>query len=499
MNKNLYRLIDRFAGLRITVIGEAMLDVYAYGDVSRLCREAPVPIVSIREENFAPGGAANTAANLAALGVEVRFLSVVGHDTEAGILREALNRAGVSTEFILVSPGRRTLIKRRIIGAQQLLARLDEGSTEAINGRFERLLIERLGDLYRQSDVIIASDYGYGVLTTAVIEQLARCQAGAPRILVVDSKNLAHYRDVGVTVVKPNYAEALRLLGSDLQQWDGLDRLELVRKEGPHLLEITGAQIVAVTLDREGAMVFEADSAPYRTYAEPRPDSHAAGAGDTFIATFALALAAGGLTQDAAELASAAAELVVQKNGTTTYSLDDLRAFLAGIDKHIDSLHALAHHVEAYRRQGKRIVFTNGCFDILHRGHVSYLNRAKELGDVLIVGVNSDASVARLKGPERPINSLEDRRQVLAALSCIDHTVAFEEDTPCKLIEAVCPDVFVKGGDYTRETLPEASLVEALGGKVEILAYVDEHSTSRIIDRIRTNHAAEALGELQTV
>jgi D-beta-D-heptose 7-phosphate kinase/D-beta-D-heptose 1-phosphate adenosyltransferase len=308
----------------------------------------------------------------------------------------------------------------------------------------------------------------------------------------VDAKDLMLYRDVGVTAVKPNYKEALHLVGLDPLEEERDGRAERIIAHRDRFLEVTGAEIVAVTLDRDGALIFERGNPPYRTYAEPQPHSHAAGAGDTFASSFALALAAGAYTHAAAELASAAAAVVVERDGTTTCSAGELRGYLTGIEKHVTDLNLLSARVAFYRQHEQRIVFTNGCFDILHRGHITYLNRAKEQGDVLIVGVNSDDSVKRLKGPSRPINLLEDRVQVLAALSCIDHIIPFEEDTPSDLIRAIRPDVFVKGGDYTRETLPEAPLVEELGGRVEILPYVDDHSTTLIIDRIRQAYAQPA-------
>lgn len=496
MNNKLLKLVDRFAGRRVGVIGEAMLDVYTEGDVSRICREAPVPVVTVSEERAVPGGAANTAANLVSLGARPRFLSVVGDDYEARILMRALQAAGVPTRDLLVHPRRRTLVKRRIIGAGQMLLRVDVGDVEAVNGPLERALLERMHSLFEESDLIIVSDYGYGIMTPTLIAGLAACQRSMPRVLVVDSKDLALYQDVGVTVAKPNYVEALRLLGREAAE-PNEDRLALMHLNGQKLLEVTGAEIVALTLDRDGAITFEVGGEPHQTYAEPRPNSHASGAGDTFVSAFGLALAAGAHTHAAAELASAATALVVERNGTTTCSAVELKDFLSSIDKHVQDLDLLQARMDLYRRQGKRLVFTNGCFDILHRGHIAYLNRAKEQGDILVVGVNSDASVARLKGAERPINTLEDRIQVLAALSCIDHIVPFEEDTPENLLRIVRPDVFVKGGDYTHETLPEAPLVEALGGRVEILPYIQDRSTSLIIERIRQAGCEQPEGQLQ--
>ncbi len=309
-------------------------------------------------------------------------------------------------------------------------------------------------------------------------------QAKNPHIIVADSKHLDRFRRLNLTAVKPNYNQAVKLL--ELDKVDGLNgRVEQVIQHGGKILELANAQIAAITLDRDGALVFERDHPVYRTYAHPAPHSAAAGAGDTFVAALTMALSTGAQTPAATEIASAASSIVVQKSGTSTCHIEELKGYFSGEEKVITDTFLLAARVAAYRHQGRKIVFTNGCFDILHRGHITYLNRAKSFGDILIVGVNSDESVKRLKGPARPINPLEDRVQVLSGLSGVDHIVAFHEDTPHELIKVVQPDVFVKGGDYTLDTLPEASLVEELGGEVKILPYIKDQSTTGVIERIR--------------
>jgi D-beta-D-heptose 7-phosphate kinase/D-beta-D-heptose 1-phosphate adenosyltransferase len=285
-----------------------------------------------------------------------------------------------------------------------------------------------------------------------------------------------------VTAVKPNFRQALGLLGASDR---GGPRPELIAAEGERILAETGARIAAVTLDSEGALVLERGRDPYRTYARREADSRSMGAGDTFAAALALALAAGADTPGAAELASAAAGVVVAKEATACCASDELLAAMTGEGKVIADRDRLAAVLARHREEGRRVVFTNGCFDLLHRGHVTYLSRAKTLGDVLVVGLNSDDSVARLKGPDRPLNPLADRAHVLAALSCVDLVAPFSEPTPERLLETVRPDVFVKGGDYTRAMLPEAPLVERLGGRVELLPYVEDRSTTGIIERIR--------------
>jgi D-beta-D-heptose 7-phosphate kinase/D-beta-D-heptose 1-phosphate adenosyltransferase len=483
--------IRDFRSVRALVIGEAMLDSYLAGDAHRLSREAPVPIVTVTGRADAPGGAANTAVNVAALGALATLVSVVGDDDEADRLHTALDEAGVDRRNVVASAARTTLAKERILAGEQMLVRVDSGTTEPLDVVTEDRLIERLEATYPAAHVVIVSDYDYGVVTPRVLAALRDLQASARTPLIVDARDLRRYRRLDVAAVKPNYAEAVRLLGAPDRRGTRL-RAAQIAENGDRLLELTGASIVAVTLDAYGVLVFERDSPPYRTYCRPRTDAQAAGGGYTFVATLALALPSGATTPEAAELASTASAVVVGKRGTATCTAQDLLDAVSLGGKRIDHAQELGRRAEAYRAQGRRIVFTNGCFDILHRGHVTYLDRAKGLGDVLIVAVNTDASVRRLKGPGRPLNGLDDRLLVLEALSCVDHVISFDSDTPEQLIEAVRPDVFVKGGDYTRASLPEADLVERLGGSVQILPLVDDRSTTGIIDRARTAEPAPA-------
>lgn len=478
-------LIDRFRGLRVVVVGEAILDTYLEGSSRRLAQEAPVPVVDVAQRIDLPGGAANVAANVAGLGARAELVSVIGDDREGRILMSALGLHSVACDRLICKPERQTLMKTRVCAGPHLLVRFDQGTISPVDGEAESALIDRLAAAVEACDAVIVSDYGYGILTPRVIRLLADVQSRRRRVVVVDSKSLPAYRDLRATAVKPDYRQAARLLGIP----DGVargSRAAAVAACGHRLLEITGARLATVTLDSEGALFFRAGYPPYRTHVRPELDACASGAGDSFTAALTLALAAEAAMSETAEIASTAAAVVLHSRRTAVCFAGALAERLSAQSKYMADRERLNACVEALRIEGRRIVFTNGCFDLLHRGHVAYLNRAKSLGDVLIVAVNSDSSVAALKGPSRPINPLEDRIHVLSGLGCVDLITSFDEDRPDALIAAIRPDLFVKGGDYTMEMIPEAELVERLGGSVAILPYEQDRSTSRVIERIRS-------------
>jgi D-beta-D-heptose 7-phosphate kinase/D-beta-D-heptose 1-phosphate adenosyltransferase len=477
------RRVDPVAGLGgidVLVIGDAMLDTYLRGSSDRLCQEAPVPVVSVAGRDDAPGGAANVAANAAALGGRPHLVALGGTDAQGVVLRAALTTAGVDRVTFAAAGERQTLWKERVVADGHLLTRVDRGSAVTPDPREEAAVIRAIRRAWRGCLAVAIADYAYGTLSAPVVEAIGELQANDPRTILVDAKDLARYRAIGVTAAKPNFGQALALLGGASRD----QRVAFLAERGDRLLETTGAHIVAVTLDHEGALAFERGRPSYRTYATPVRSATTSGAGDTFAAAMTLALAAGEPMPVAVELASAAASVVVAKEGTATCTGSELRVRVAG-DRKRASVDDAVERLEVERRRGRRIVFTNGCFDLLHRGHVTYLSRAKALGDLLVVGVNDDASVRALKGMDRPINPLEDRLEVLAALSCVDLVVPFSDRTPERLIERVRPDVFVKGGDYTIAMLPEAPLVRRLGGEVRILSYVEDRSTTATIERIR--------------
>ncbi|HJT50595.1 MAG TPA: D-glycero-beta-D-manno-heptose 1-phosphate adenylyltransferase [Nitrosospira sp.] len=484
MNSSCLATIDRFSGLKVLVIGDAMLDVYLDGSANRICREAPVPIVDIRNVKSVPGGAANTAVNLVRLGAEVHYISVVGCDHEAELLKGSLTSHGLDISLIICDHTRRTLTKQRVAAGAQLLVRFDAGSTEAVGSDCEHQMIEMLHEKFHAVDAVVVSDYGYGILTDKVIATLKELQRKKETILVIDAKSLDKYSALGATVAKPNYQELVTLLAITEPAPAG-QRSEQIRRYGKKLLKKTGTKYVAATIDIEGALLFQRGKEPYRTFSRPVENTKAAGAGDTYISALTLALASGTSIEIAGEIAKSAAMVILQKSHTATCTQNELRYYVGSSSKYNPDWQRLKDQLATLSKEGKRIVFTNGCFDLLHSGHVTYLQQARDLGDVLVLGLNSDASIKRLKGSNRPINNLYERIRILSGLESVTLMTSFEEDTPISLLEVIQPDLYVKGGDYTVETLPEAPVVQAYGGKVEIMPFVQDRSTTNIISRIK--------------
>jgi D-beta-D-heptose 7-phosphate kinase / D-beta-D-heptose 1-phosphate adenosyltransferase len=489
------RLVQRLqAGTTtVAVLGDLMLDGWWRGQVDRVAREAPVPVVEIDSRSHVPGGAGNTARNLAALGARVRMVGVVGEDQPGRRLRDLLAADGVDVDAVVARPELRTVTKTRVLGAEQILLRLDDCDRSSLTPEAVRDLAERLGRALRGADALVVCDYAQHPWVEVVRQLLAR--AGRPPLLVVDAHHLAAWAPLAPDLVSPNAREAFALLGRTPVA--GETRLDLVVASAAELRERTGATTVAVTLDRDGSVLLAPDGRVHRTTARPGPEATASGAGDTYVAALTAGIAAGLPLDQAADLAQAAADVVVQRPGTAVCSAADLRDGPGGAGSPggasapgalpgpvLDAAN-LARRVAADRDAGRRIVFTNGCFDVLHRGHTSYLAQAAALGDVLVVAVNSDDSVRRLKGPTRPVNTASDRAAVLAALGCVDYVTVFDTDTPIPLLEALRPQVYVKGGDYSHQMLAETPVVEAYGGEVRLVGYVPSQSTTSLVDRIR--------------
>jgi rfaE bifunctional protein kinase chain/domain/rfaE bifunctional protein nucleotidyltransferase chain/domain len=477
----------------VTVVGDVMLDGWWHGSIARLCREAPAPVVDISRRIFAPGGAANTAMNLAALGAQVRIAGVVGCDDAGLELRRQLRAAGVNVSHLQEHPGMVTTTKTRISSAGQVLLRFDDVVQRVPQDALTALALTLPAALHGQ-DAVVVCDYGLGALAGPVRSALVTALAsrpGAP-LTVVDAHDPRPWAVLQPDLATPNAQEAARMLGLALP--GGADRAQFLAARRDELASATGAQAVVVTLDRDGTLLLPTRGDVHRTWARPAAEKQASGAGDTFVAALTVARASTLPLTTSVDLAQAAADVVVHHPGTSVCTSEDLTRYLASFADTALSAEELARHIEGDRAEGRRIVLTNGCFDVLHRGHTRYLNQAKQLGDILVVALNSDESVRRLKGPERPINSVADRAAVIAALSCVDYVTVFDTPTPIPLIEKIRPEIYAKGGDYTPEMLAETEAVERFGGKVAILDYVPDQSTTGVVQRIRSGEGA-AVGE----
>ncbi|MGU3408770.1 D-glycero-beta-D-manno-heptose 1-phosphate adenylyltransferase [Microbacterium sp. M1A1_1b] len=476
----------------VVVIGDPILDRWTIGEAERVSREAPAPVVRVTETIAVPGGAANTAVNARALGARVRMVGLIGDDEAGAVLRDRLAAAGVDTTSLIAVSGATTTTKSRIVGGDRVVVRVDDLAGFPTAGQTDQLAAA-VARALRGADAAVVCDYGLGVTPESVLSVLDRDR---PDVVVVDAHDLRGWHDLHPDLVTPNAGEAAAVLGVDLGI--GADRADAVVAQRATLFRVTGARAAVVTLDRNGTILLEAsvgrdDARPdgpddhrgFRTRATPASEQQASGAGDTFCAAASVALAVGSTPREAVQFAQAAADVVVREAGTSTCDTASLLRSVEAPAETVVDHDDLAAAVDAAHREGRRVVFTNGCFDVVHRGHTSYLRQAKELGDLLVVALNDDDSVRRLKGPERPINTAEDRAGVLAALACVDLVTVFATDTPIPLLERVRPDVYVKGGDYSPEMLSETAVVRAYGGEVVMVDYVPEHSTSAVVRRIR--------------
>jgi D-beta-D-heptose 7-phosphate kinase / D-beta-D-heptose 1-phosphate adenosyltransferase len=483
-NERTLNAINQFSSLNALVIGDFIMDVFIKGSSSRLCPEAPVPVVDVSGRATYLGGAANTACNLRLLGAKVTFCSVVGGDAAGKEALSLLSNFDQHTTAVFCDARRETILKTRVVAGKQLITRFDSGTTSELDDVTTDRLIAFLQNSYADFDIVVISDYDKGVVTERLVRAISSLQRVHRKFLAVDSKRLPFFKPLAPSLVKPNYEEAVKMLGLTHQQDERAGQMIGFKHD---LHEHTGAEMIALTLDEEGALIFQKDCEPFRIQAPKVASPQVAGAGDTFLGAFALSYVASHDAQTSAETAIAAASIAIRKESTATCTAAELKCHYNMMAKQIQNMQDLAELCNAYREAGKRIVFTNGCFDILHTGHVTYLTCAKELGDVLIVGLNCDESIRRLKGETRPVNPLSDRLQVLAGLSSVNHVITFGEaldDTPVSLIRVVKPDVFVKGGDYRKEDLPELEILERLGADVVIIPSIPDRSTTRIINRM---------------
>ncbi len=483
--QGLAALVRGYKGRRCVVVGDVMLDVFERGRAVRLAPDTPAPVVTDIDTTCAPGGAANVAANLAALGAEVTLLTAIGDDSAGDELLKQLDEGGIQTGEIVRVPGRATVVKKRLVADGAILARVDSGDKGALNGAAEEELAERAAGLAESAEVVVVSDYSGGTVTQRVADALTATEHGC---VLLDSKDLLRLRWQDLAAATPNHLEAQKALGlpveADPRRVEAGSIGEALRRE-------IGARAVAVTLAEEGAAVVDEEVTVHvdgRRVANPDVN----GAGDTFLAAFALALGGDAEPHAAARLGVEAAALAVARPGTASVGIRELLQRLPAEETAGERSGGLEEDLERVRRSGGKVVFTNGCFDLLHRGHLFLLREARKLGDVLVIGVNSDASARRVKGPDRPVMLEEDRVELLEALPCVDHVVVFDEDTPEALIRRIEPALHVKGGDYAGDHLAEESAVKEVGGEVIVLPLLPGRSASATIEQIRSFPKAEA-------
>jgi len=476
-----FESVSSFAGQRILVLGDLMLDTFVYGHCTRISPEAPIPVVQVEREDVMLGGAGNVARNIAALGGEAVLIGIVGDDA-AGATLHALVAEEPGIVADLIVDGRPTTQKIRYIAAQQQMLRADRESAHPAQ---PQLLADAFARQLDRADAVILSDYAKGVLTSALLGQVIAMARAAGKPIVADPKSADISRYDGVTLMTPNAGEATAAAGIAC---DGGD-VEVALAAARLLEHMPHSPALLITRGARGMTLAERDRPARHFPALARAVFDVSGAGDTVIATVALGLAAGLRVADATALANVAAGMAVSKPGTAVVTADELahemrQERVQTTDRKIVSLHEALAIVANWRRAGDRIGFTNGCFDLIHPGHVSQLAQARGTCDHLIVGLNTDASINKLKGPTRPVQQQDARAIVLAGLASVDLVILFGDDTPMQLIEAIHPDVLIKGKDYTVEKVVGSQLVLGYGGEVFLADLAPGHSTTDIIARL---------------
>jgi len=477
-------IVEKFQGCKVAVIGDLMLDIYIQGLVERISPEAPVPVLSCSSEKMVPGGAANVAANAAALGAHVKLVGLAGPDDNFHLLAEALKAfQSVDISGVLLAAECRTSTKTRIVSQRQQIVRIDREAEPVISAATEGLLIANAMPAIAQSDVIIVSDYGKGVLQDQVLSAIfgAARDAGKPVILDPKRRDLLAYR--GASVITPNRAELAAATGLPC------DTDEEVTMAARAAQRVSGAAIL-VTRSEKGMSFVPLDGNPVHLPTVAREVFDVSGAGDTVVATFGVSLAASFSLVDAMKAANHAAGLAVAKTGTATVSAQELAAELevssTAIDINDGSLLTLERLVtvrDYWRKQGLTVGLANGCYDLLHPGHISLIRQATDACDRLVMALNTDRSVSALKGPQRPVQNELARAEVIGAIKGVSAVILFDEDTPLKLIEALVPDLIVKGADYTEDQVAGADIMKATGGRVLLAKLTEGQSTTRLLSK----------------
>jgi len=464
----------------ILVVGDLMIDHYLWGSCERISPEAPVQVVDISRETTVLGGAGNVINNLSALGASVSVCSVIGDDNNGVELISMLENIGIDTKNIIMQPDRKTSKKSRVVAVSQQILRYDNESKDDVLSSSVNRILDSLSIDISMYDIIILSDYGKGVLTDELCQGVITIAKDNDVKVLVDPKGADFTKYKGAYLLTPNKKEAILATNINIDSEETLKEALLKLKQECDL------GISLITLSEDGIATYDDELKIFPTVAKEVFD--VTGAGDTVIASIAFAISAGKDIEQTAAFANLAAGVVVGKIGSATVNLAEIEEYEASLhkstsDAHIKSFEDINTIVHRCVSRGKKVVFTNGCFDILHVGHVKYLQIAKSFGDILIVGLNSDESVSRLKGPTRPVNIAEDRAYLLAALEAVDYVVPFSEDTPYELIKMIKPNILVKGGDYEGKDVVGTEF----SGELKLVDFVDGKSTTRTIEKIQGN------------
>lgn len=475
-------LHDSLPNLRIAVIGDLMVDRYVFGDVSRISPEAPVPVNRVKQMKEVLGGAANVAANLANLDVHVYVGGVAGQDTHGNLLQDLLDSNGIDKSGVVISRDRSTITKMRILGDRQQMMRLDFETVRDVEQQEEEELISWLDSLCQKGlDGIVISDYGKGVCTDSILEKIFNLANCYKIPTIVDPKGSKWEKYNGATYITPNVKELSERVGYSITNDD--DKIVTAAKE---VLATNNIQYIIATRSEKGISVIARDGRIWHNPATQQDVFDVSGAGDTVVATMICSIAANLSMRTALHVANGAAGIVVSKVGTYPIHRQELIELWMSlqegkyVEKSVYSWEEMKSIVQQWQDRGDIVVFTNGCFDILHRGHITYLQEAAQLGDRLIIGLNSNDSVRRLKGETRPLVDEEDRAYLLSALGCVDGVVLFDEDTPSQLLEIIRPNILVKGGDYKVDDVVGREFVDS----VQILSFKDGYSTTNVVKKI---------------
>jgi D-beta-D-heptose 7-phosphate kinase / D-beta-D-heptose 1-phosphate adenosyltransferase len=477
--------ISKFDTCNLLVVGDLMLDEYLWGEVDRISPEAPVQVVSIKNEDYAMGGAGNVVNNIVALGAKVTAAGVIGTGRNGQILLDKFKDLGVDTAGIVQEPGMPTTQKTRIIASHQHVLRIDRETDKTISDSTIDKITRFIEDKIVDVDVVLISDYGKGLITKTLLSRLISAAQKHKKITIADPKGLDFSKYSGVSLLTPNKKEAALASGVDIVNESSLEIAANKILQNIHLDKLL------ITCGKDGMVLFEKNRSPYRVRAEARQVFDVSGAGDTVLSVFGLAIASGASFKNSMSIANTAAGIVVGKVGTATLSRQELATALTPYQdsllskqKEISELPAL---IEELKKKAKRIVLTNGCFDLLHAGHILLFSASKELGDILIVGIDDDDSVKKLKGSGRPVIGVKERVRILCALDSVDYVIVFSSRELKKLIEIIQPDVLTKGTNYTSEEVFGRERVEQLGGRVVLIPVSENISSTRIINDIKSN------------